>query len=170
MMTTAAEKVAVPAQKKEEKVEKRRALGRGLESLLPGPRVVAPGGTGGAVQGGGGSGEKQVPHFVRNDKGLLERPPDSGEMEASRAGVSDPHEPTAHAAVPALDPASLDDSELGQYEPGEVISIQAVAAEGGVVGNRVVDLSIRLIEKNPYQTRFVFDEEALGELRDSILE
>jgi hypothetical protein len=25
-----------------EKVEKRRALGRGLESLLPGPRVVFP--------------------------------------------------------------------------------------------------------------------------------
>ena len=34
----------VAAEKKDEKVEKRRALGRGLESLLPGPRVlpVAP--------------------------------------------------------------------------------------------------------------------------------
>ena len=31
--------------KDKEKVEKRRALGRGLESLLPGPRVVAPGQT-----------------------------------------------------------------------------------------------------------------------------
>ena len=39
-MTIAAEKVVVPAEKKDEKVEKRRALGRGLESLLPGPRVV----------------------------------------------------------------------------------------------------------------------------------
>src|SRR5437016_3890709 len=28
-------------EKEKEKVEKRRALGRGLESLLPGPRVVA---------------------------------------------------------------------------------------------------------------------------------
>src|SRR5580693_318543 len=31
----------VAAEKKAEKVEKRRALGRGLASLLPGPRVVA---------------------------------------------------------------------------------------------------------------------------------
>ena len=30
------------AGREKEKVEKRRALGRGLESLLPGPRVVAP--------------------------------------------------------------------------------------------------------------------------------
>ncbi len=66
-MTTAAEKVAVP-EKKEEKVEKRRALGRGLESLLPGPRVVAPGGGSSPVQGSGDGGEKQVPHFVRNDR------------------------------------------------------------------------------------------------------
>src|SRR5271166_1573149 len=42
-MTTAAENLAGSVvEKKEEKVEKRRALGRGLESLLPGPRVVAP--------------------------------------------------------------------------------------------------------------------------------
>src|SRR5882762_2217024 len=66
MMTTAAEKVAVPGVKKKEKVEKRRALGRGLESLLPGPRVVtaAPG------QNSGTAGKQQVPHFVRNEKPL----------------------------------------------------------------------------------------------------
>ena len=68
MTTSAAEKLAV--EKKEEKVEKRRALGRGLESLLPGPRVVAPGSAGGPVQGSGDGGEQQVPRFVRNDKGL----------------------------------------------------------------------------------------------------
>src|ERR1700732_3646756 len=40
-MTTNAEKLAGhPVEKKEEKMEKRRALGRGLASLLPGPRVV----------------------------------------------------------------------------------------------------------------------------------
>ena len=39
MTGSAAEKLA--REKKEEKVEKRRALGRGLASLLPGPRVVA---------------------------------------------------------------------------------------------------------------------------------
>ena len=51
--TAAAEKMAGD----KEKVEKRRALGRGLESLLPGPRAVggAPG------QGGGTPGKQQVP-------------------------------------------------------------------------------------------------------------
>jgi hypothetical protein len=40
--TAAAENLAGRAgEKKDEKVEKRRALGRGLESLLPGPRVVS---------------------------------------------------------------------------------------------------------------------------------
>ena len=38
MTNTAADGTARVAEK--EKVEKRRALGRGLESLLPGPRVV----------------------------------------------------------------------------------------------------------------------------------
>ena len=39
MTTTAAEKTVHSGEK--ERPEKRRALGRGLESLLPGPRVVA---------------------------------------------------------------------------------------------------------------------------------
>src|SRR5437660_12321306 len=60
--TAAAENVVVRAADKEE-VEKRRALGRGLESLLPGPRVV-----GGPGQSGGAVGKQQVPHFVRNEK------------------------------------------------------------------------------------------------------
>jgi len=43
-MTTSAEKVApaAPDAGADKAVEKRRALGRGLESLLPGPRAVAP--------------------------------------------------------------------------------------------------------------------------------
>ncbi len=68
-----------PAEKAAEKMEKRRALGRGLESLLPGPRAVELRSTGqpGAAaptlahpspQGGSAGGKQQVPHFVRNDK------------------------------------------------------------------------------------------------------
>ena len=53
--------------------------------------------------------------------------------------------------------------------PGEVISIQAVA-ETRVAGSQVAQIPIELIDKNPYQTRYVFDEEMLGELRDSIKE
>jgi ParB family chromosome partitioning protein len=47
-----------------------------------------------------------------------------------------------------------------------VISIQAVAMPGNMVAN----LAIELIDKNPYQTRYVFDEDALIELRESIKE
>src|SRR4030081_1526062 len=73
MATTAAETAGHPAEK--EKVEKRRALGRGLESLLPGPRVVAgPGMSAGVVprqaipgQGTGAAAKTEVPHFVRDD-------------------------------------------------------------------------------------------------------
>src|ERR1700687_6509386 len=64
-MTTgaAAENTAGRAGEKD-KVEKRRALGRGLESSLPGPRVVA----GGAAAGSGAAVRQQIPDFVRNDK------------------------------------------------------------------------------------------------------
>src|SRR3981081_4506742 len=73
MATTAAETAGHPAEK--EKVEKRRALGRGLESLLPGPRVVAgPAVSAGVVprqaipgQGTGAAAKTEVPHFVRDD-------------------------------------------------------------------------------------------------------
>ena len=68
--TAAAEKTAG----EKEKMEKRRALGRGLESLLPGPRAVpvtprlAP--TGAAPgQSGVAAGKQQIPQSVRNDDG-----------------------------------------------------------------------------------------------------
>jgi ParB family chromosome partitioning protein len=184
MTTSAVEKVAghPVVEKKQEKVEKRRALGRGLASLLPGPRVVVPSpesrvpstelsasaspqglkpesslavsGTAEAVpfpnpavgEDRGGGGEQQVPRLARNDKDL--------------EGVSDPQEPVAAvAAVPTFE----------HYEAGEVISIQAVA-ETRIPTNLVANLPVDSIEKNPYQTRYVFDEEMLGELRDSIKE
>ncbi len=174
MTTSAAEKLA--GEKKDEKVEKRRALGRGLASLLPGPRVVGSGvaatspqglkpesslaanGTAEAVpfpnsapgESGGGGGETEIPRFARNEKGEV-GPTASAELDASRTGVSDPHE--ADAA----------------YGAGEVISISAVA-DTPVAGDLVAHLPLDSIDKNPYQTRYVFDEEMLWELRDSIKE
>ncbi len=154
--------MAIAAEKKDEKVEKRRALGRGLESLLPGPRVVAPTTTVPTSESSSGAGEKQVPHFVRNDKELgaddsrvrnegalgasLAESTTSQEMEAMRAGGPAPHLPAPH-------------------QP-EVISIQGQA----MPSNLVINLDIGLIDKNPYQTRYVFDEEMLIELRESIKE
>ncbi len=161
MTTSAAENLAGHGvEKKEEKVEKRRALGRGLESLLPGPRVVVPVREPQVADGaaGDGAGEQQIPHFVRNDKtpgSNASGDKGSEVLDATRTepalslpkGVSDPHE-----QLPA--------------ESAEVISIQAMAMPANMVAN----ISIDLIEKNPYQTRYVFDEEMLQELRDSIKE
>jgi len=151
---TAAEKVA-PAvhEKKDEKAEKRRALGRGLESLLPGPRAVvtnpesqaagrergeeSPGNLGHSVPGGG----KPVPHFGRNDK--------------SATGL--------HASGSAAVATALQVSSAPEERPGEAIS-----AEGQTTQHTVNDLNIELIDPNPYQTRYVFQEEMLRELADSI--
>lgn len=89
-MTTTAEKV----------IDKRRALGRGLESLLPsGPRVVAG------------------------------------------AGVA-----------PSVTTASLAES----------------SAETGRREDAILRLPLDEIEENPYQTRLQFDDQALGELAQSI--
>jgi ParB family transcriptional regulator, chromosome partitioning protein len=150
MTTSAAENLAGRGvEKKDEKVEKRRALGRGLESLLPGPRVVS-------------SPESRVPS---PEKSVVETAA-LQEMEASRTEVSDPREHTASAAVAT---SSVRDFEADDVVPGEVISIQAVA-ETRMAGSQVAQIAIELIDKNPYQTRYVFDEEMLGELRDSIKE
>jgi ParB family chromosome partitioning protein len=141
-MTTTAGNLAV--EKKDEKAEKRRALGRGLASLLPGPRVV--------VQTGGDGGETQVPHFVRNDKSE-----ERSDKNEDRAGQP-------RAAVPTSAPDAV--ATLEPEETPQVISISAEA----MPRNAVVNLSVELIDKNPYQTRYVFDEEMLIELRDSIKE
>ncbi len=120
-------------EKKDEKAEKRKALGRGLASLLPGPRVVASPESrissaerGGAAvapnQGGDGVGEQQVPHFVRNDNVPEER---------------------SAALAPTV-------------------------AQAGAALHTVTDLAVELIDKNPYQTRSIFDEILLNELADSI--
>ena len=117
MTTSAAENLAGRAgEKDKEKVEKRRALGRGLESLLPGPRVV-PGGVG---QSGGAASRTQVPHFVRNDKvspGVASLPnvsPDQGSLD--QASVRDRSE------------VAPGDSQIrGEAVPG---TIRAVVEDG----------------------------------------
>jgi ParB family chromosome partitioning protein len=225
MTTSAAGK---GGQKKDEKVEKRRALGRGLESLLPGPRVVSgevrvpgaergpqglkpesslvPGGTAEAVpfpvadgdsglheastperevppSSSGGAGEKQVPHFVRNDKRLDAGPTAvsvqrslmeisaSEEIEAGQPRAAVPTRPVPTSVGRGDGPAELpapeerEQREAWPEEP-ETIEIQAMA----IPSNLVINLDIVLIEKNPYQTRYLFDEEQMEELRDSILE
>jgi ParB family chromosome partitioning protein len=135
-------------EKKAEKVEKRRALGRGLASLLPGPRVVADQGL--------------KPESFSPPGGTAPAVPFPSSPAASAAGAEG-SSGVGETEIPLPVPASE------QGDADEVISIPAAAADG-VVGNRVIHLPIDLIEKNPYQTRSVFDEETLSELRDSIQE
>jgi ParB family transcriptional regulator, chromosome partitioning protein len=134
MTTTAAGNLAG---REKDKVEKRRALGRGLESLLPGPRVVRP-----AVPAENlpGTAEQQVPQRalspVRNDNVVEE------------------------AAVAA-------ELRSAGTENDETITIVA-QAENRVPANLVVNLALELIDKNPFQTRYVADDDALEELAESI--
>jgi ParB family chromosome partitioning protein len=140
----------VATEKKDEKVEKRKALGRGLASLLPGPRVVThteprATGAGTAVQGGGDLEETKVPRFARDDNPAAGP---SADLAAARAGAPAPHPHEVSADL-------------------EVISIQAQAGQSQ---HTVTMLDVELIDKNPYQTRYVFDAEPLRELADSIKE
>ena len=179
--------------KDREKVEKRRALGRGLESLLPGPRLAS----GGTVRREVAS-KEQVPHFVQEDRaklggGRLSSPavasvvdkplgePIAGviraeveEDESSRAGAPAPHGAELRsagkpgAAVPTQTfptPAFTDEDQA--ENTSETITIYA-QAESRMPGNLVVNLAIADIDKNPFQTRYVEDDDKLEELADSI--
>ncbi len=194
--TAAAEHTAGRAGEKE-KVEKRRALGRGLESLIPGPRVVVGGVPG---QSGGAAGKQQVPHFVRNDKPVsndrsdktisndsagdgtavstqaasapapiviqagVEGAPAAAELRsAGQPGAAVPTQTLPAQAVPT---SSSQDSS-GHASPDEAITIFA-QAESRMPANLVVNLAIADIDKNPFQTRYVDDDEKLEELSDSI--
>jgi ParB family chromosome partitioning protein len=118
------DKAVADKDKKDDKVEKRKALGRGLASLLPGPRVVSP---------------PAASQTTRSEQ--------PGSSPDSAAGTQ------SHASA-TTQPAN------------EVISIQAQAASR----NAISDLPITAIDRNPYQTRTVFDELTLNELANSIKE
>jgi ParB family transcriptional regulator, chromosome partitioning protein len=187
-MTMAAGNAAGRAGDKE-KVEKRRALGRGLESLLPGPRVV-----GGPGQSGGSVGKQQVPHFVRNDEANLSEKAnlngranlnDKAALNNGAGDGADVSTPATSALGPlviqavAADAAATAAGQPGApatHSPapqtsglGEAESITIYAqAESRMPPNLVVNLAIADIDKNPFQTRFVDDDEKLEELSDSI--
>src|SRR5580658_2942763 len=139
------------ADKQSEKLaEKRRALGRGLEALLPGPRVVPA------------DGRSQVADGRSQVLGLR-----SQEKTASPE-VSDGLAPVAPGATPSLPPQGPVDLAA----PGTIDWLQASASgsASGLTpeGDPIFELAMELIDKNPYQTRLWFDEAALKELADSI--
>jgi ParB family transcriptional regulator, chromosome partitioning protein len=163
MTTTAAtNKAAQPAEKDKDRVEKRRALGRGLESLLPGPRVVVAGTAARPVVSPAPA--PQIPHSVPIDKPEdaatgqpLSPPPET--VAVIRAVVESAPSTTEHAAEP------VDAHTIRQAESGFTITAQA---ESRIPGNLVIQIALSDVDKNPFQTRNVHKNEALEELADSI--
>jgi ParB family chromosome partitioning protein len=129
----------------EKLAEKRRALGRGLESLLPGPRaVVAPAPT--------------LPQNARKDGA----PPrsDAPATSSPSSDFSSSDFSAAHGG-PAGTPGAEPIAET-------VDSLQAVASGRAADGETVFLLGLDQIEQNPYQTRTEFDQKALTDLAGSI--
>jgi ParB family transcriptional regulator, chromosome partitioning protein len=166
-----------------EKMEKRRALGRGLESLLPGLRVVtappvkpavAPpatseNATASPTTEAGAAGEQQIPRFARNDNqsGAGVEAPEPAVIPTLHAAVEDEAEREANSPAQDETAAAPAWPEESQGEGGESISLMA-QAESRVPTNLVIQLPIGSVAKNPFQTRHVDTGEALDELANSI--
>ena len=140
--------MAIPAEKVtgqkvvEKLMEKRRALGRGLESLLPGgPRVVP-------------SNDPTLAQNARKDGAP------SGTLEVPGAVV----DPNRHPSSPEQTPHQQGRPELG----AETVDLQAVAARRGTEGGQALEIAIESIASNPHQTRMDFDDDLLKELARSI--
>ena len=177
---------AAGAASEKEKMEKRRALGRGLESLLPRPRVVAGTAVASAVPA---VSEQQVPHRafgpVRNDigAGATSEPANNAAVGDIRAVVEETNSTMTDAAaelrsagqpgaavptwIGAESSPLAKDARNGAPISGETITIQA-QAESRTPGNLVVSIPLDAIDKNPYQTRYDFDQEMLLDLAYSI--
>lgn len=128
---------------------KRSALGRGLESLLPGPRPL--GGAAGAV------------------------PPTSAAAPASTHVSGTGANVSAQGATPATASVLGHEAQppaLGPNDPvpGTIPDLQAAAARRQPDGHEVLDLAIERIDVNPHQTRSFtkIEIESLDELADSI--
>ena len=162
--------------KDKEKMEKRRALGRGLASLLPGPRVVpqAPAVASAAAPPSGwhGGGAAVTSPAVAHAAAAVVIAPhpsapagdvaDYGDVSAANPDLPEavvwPEEKLADpTGLPPYDSVAAD----GTY------TLQA-AAETRIPGNLVVNLAITDIDKNPFQTRYIADDDALEELANSI--
>ena len=148
----------------EKLAEKRRALGRGLESLLPGPRVVvAPAPT--------------LPQSARKDgaPARSDAPATSSPSSVSSSSIISSSSDFSAADFSAAQGGAFDSAQGGPAgTPGAapiaetVDSLQAVASGRAADGETVFLLGLDQIEQNPYQTRTEFDQKALTDLAGSI--
>lgn len=145
---TAQNKAEHPAEK--DKAEKRRALGRGLESLLPRPKVV-PAAT---------------------------APAEPIAAEPRPANHASPSPPAIVIATPTAPDVSSPSGATGELrspgQPRQAVPTQAqpitilAQADGSTSRNLIVNIAIEDIDRNPFQTRYVQHGEALEELAESI--
>src|SRR5215472_17328363 len=135
------------ATEEHKQVEKRRALGRGLDSLLPsGPRVVPP--------------------PVTNPTARPEPAPSSPKRMSEPIGQSPAG--AAPGAVSGTGGAVLP-TNLAELPAGAPHTEPAPSwPRGSEPHDRMQQIPLDLIDENPYQTRTNFDEAALNELADSI--
>src|SRR5438105_2803564 len=145
--------------------DKRRALGRGLESLLPGPRT--PSGSPGSVAH---RGDPQV--SVQKTDANLGHPSAAGSVPAVSApvtGASGAGVSSSSSSSPAASGAQVPGD--GAAVPETIADLQAqAAARHKPEGHEVLDVPIDLVDVNPHQTRSwtKWEIEALDELADSI--
>ncbi len=134
-------------------MEKKKVLGRGLESLLGARRsnlavAVRPD----AEPVGENHSEsvrRETLHDLNGDA-----------VSAENTSAETMHDDTIHAET-------MNEATRGEAANGSVIEIQA-AAEARPPASQVVHLNLDVIDSNPYQTRTRFDEAALNELAASI--
>jgi ParB family chromosome partitioning protein len=176
MTTAAAGNLAGEKDKDKEKMEKRRALGRGLASLLPGPRVVpqAPAvASAAAPPSGGHAGGAAVtsPAVAHAAAAVVIAPhPSAPAGDVADYGDVSAANPDLPEAVVWPEEKLADPTGLPPYDSvaaDGTYTLQA-AAETRIPGNLVVNLAITDIDKNPFQTRYIADDDALEELANSI--
>jgi ParB family chromosome partitioning protein len=176
MTTAAAGNLAGEKDKDKEKMEKRRALGRGLASLLPGPRVVpqAPAVASAAAPPSGGhagAAAATSPAVAHAAAAVVIAPHPSGPAgDVADYGDVSAANPDLPEAVVWPEEKLADPTGLPPYDSvaaDGTYTLQA-AAETRIPGNLVVNLAITDIDKNPFQTRYIADDDALEELANSI--
>jgi len=170
-------------------MEKRRALGRGLESLIPspqpsriatsdtelGPRVVMP-----AVgsPGVGSAGQETAAVSPLSEAGAVldqaqqadaPNPSSALHVEAVVSPISELVDLQAQEESPLKPTPGLSGARGTNWEPSVTTSVgENRAPMSSSSGDEVVKLALDLIDQNPHQTRRFFGEETLRELGESI--
>jgi len=132
----------------EKVAEKRRALGRGLESLLPSAQRAQTG-----RAGGSGTAPAQAKAVIENRR-----------LEVVQGASAEAHVAPSPEVVPEMHAADSGAASAPTPAPGS----SSTSSSAAVDGQEVVFLPIDLIDKSPHQTRTGFHDSALRELANTI--